>query len=71
MPGFESMKVRINHVEHELPAGSSLCVAIETLQPRPPFAVAVNMIFVPKAEHDKTMLAEGDRIEVISPVTGG
>ena len=65
------MKVRINNVEHELPAGSLLGTAIETLQPRPPYAVAVNKIFVPKAEHDKTMLAEGDCIEVISPVTGG
>lgn len=38
---------------------------------QPPFAVAVNMNFIPKNMHATTTLHEGDQIEVISPVTGG
>ena len=38
---------------------------------QPPFAVAINMNFIPKNMHATTKLHEGDQIEVISPVTGG
>ena len=41
------------------------------LQPRPPFAVAVNTEFVPKGQYDSRQLHAGDKLEVISPVTGG
>ena len=38
---------------------------------KPPFAVAVNAVFVPAARHAQQVLQAGDRVEVISPVTGG
>ena len=65
------MKVQINSHDHELPSGATLADAIALLQPAPPFAAAVNMRFVPNTRYRDTPLAEGDRVEVIAPVTGG
>jgi sulfur carrier protein len=67
----QTLRVRINEVEHQLPAGSTLADAVQRLQPQGPYASAVNLQFVPKARYASTMLAEGDRIEIIAPVTGG
>ena len=36
-----------------------------------PCAVERNRSVVPKAEHDSTLLAEGDRLEVVTLVGGG
>ena len=38
---------------------------------KPPYAVAVNLQFVPKNQHSQFSLNENDQIEVIAPVTGG
>eukprot|EP01034_Spumella_vulgaris_P040257 gene40257-biopygen34185 len=38
---------------------------------RPPFAVAVNTTFVPNTRYAAHPLQPGDRVEIISPVTGG
>ena len=65
------MKVLINHIEHELPDGATLADAVHALQPRGPFAVAVNMAFVPRTLYNDTQLRADDRIELIAPVTGG
>lgn len=66
-----AVKVYINSQAHELPAGATLADAIALLQPAPPFAAAINMRFVPNTRYRDTPLAEGDRIDVIAPVTGG
>lgn len=66
-----TLRVRINEVEHELPSGSTLADAVRRLQPQGPYASAVNLQFVPKARYAETPLREGDRIEIIAPVTGG
>lgn len=65
------MKVHINNQPHELLAGATLVDAIAVLQPTPPFAAAVNMNFVPNTRYGDTLLSDGDRIDVIAPVTGG
>ena len=65
------MQVRINQIPHELPQGAILAQALEAGGFKPPFAVAVNMQFVPKTHYAATPLNEGDQIEVISPITGG
>jgi sulfur carrier protein len=67
----EVMNVLINNVAHELPAGATLADAIAALQVTPPFAAAVNMLFVPNTRYQDTPLKAGDRIDVIAPVTGG
>lgn len=65
------MKVIINKQEHVLPAGATLADAVAAIQARPPFAAAVNTQFVPKTSYAGHLLHEGDRVEIISPVTGG
>lgn len=65
------MKVHINSQAHELPTGATLADVIAVLQPRAPFAAAVNMNFVPNTRYRETPLRDGDRIDVIAPVTGG
>ncbi len=71
------MKIFINQSPRELPDGATLADAISdlastpALAPRPPFAAAVNLQFVPNTQYATRQLAEGDRVEIISPVTGG
>jgi sulfur carrier protein len=65
------IQVHINQKPHSLPAGATLADAITLLQARQPFAAAVNLRFVPRAAHVSHALADGDRIEIIAPVTGG
>ncbi len=65
------MKIIINKQEHELPAGATVADAVAAIAAKPPFAVAVNTQFVPKAHYAQHALHEGDRVEIISPVTGG
>lgn len=45
--------------------------AVAAIAARPPFAVAVNTTFVPNTRYAAQALQPGDRVEIISPVTGG
>ena len=65
------MQVLINLQPHDLPEGATVADAVAAMQARPPYAVAVNTVFVPSPEHPRHPLQAGDRVEVISPVTGG
>lgn len=65
------MKVIINKHEYELAANATLADAVATIEAKPPFAAAVNTQFVPKTQYAQQTLNEGDRVEIISPVTGG
>lgn len=65
------MKVIINKNEHDLPSGATVADAVATIEAKPPFAAAVNTQFVPKTHYAQHVLSEGDRVEIISPVTGG
>ena len=65
------MNVFINQVPHELDAGATLELAIALVQAQPPFAAAVNLVFVPNSHYGQKVLYAEDRIDIISPVTGG
>jgi len=65
------MRVLINQQDHELRDGATLADAVQAIQASGPFAAAVNLRFVPRGQYANTPLAEGDRIEIIAPVTGG
>lgn len=65
------MKITINQRATELPEDAFVADALAQLAPTAPFAVAVNTVFVPKAQYGTHRLKEGDKLEVISPVTGG
>jgi len=68
---MKTMRVFVNQMSHEISAGSSLAEALAALGFKPPYAVALNLHFVPKNRYAATALKDQDRIEVISPVTGG
>ena len=65
-----TMHILLNNQTTALPAGATVAQALAQLQPRAPFALAVNTEFVPKSGYDR-VLSDGDKVEVISPVTGG
>jgi sulfur carrier protein len=66
--------VWVNGRQRELPAGRSLGAAIEAagapLDGRG-IAVAVDGEVVPRDRWDSTMLADGQRVEVVQAVQGG
>ncbi len=65
------MQVTINQIAIELPPGASVADAVAQQAPKPPFAVAVNLQFVPRSQYAAQLLQTGDQIEIIAPVTGG
>jgi sulfur carrier protein len=66
------MTVRVNGVERELPAGTTLGELIAALGVRREgIAVARNDDVVARGVLDSTALAEGDAIEIIAAVAGG
>lgn len=65
------MNVFINHEPRELPEGTTLADALRVCDPPAVFAAAVNLQFVPRGNYTQQVLAEGDRIEIIAPITGG
>ena len=65
------MRITVNQIEYDLPNQSMISDALMLINAKPPFAVAVNLNFVPKTQYDQFALNENDQIEVIAPVTGG
>ena len=65
------MNISINQIPHELPEGATVADAVAAITARPPFAVAVNTTFVPNTRYTAHALQAGDRVEIISPFTGG
>jgi sulfur carrier protein len=65
------MNVFINNERHELPDAATLADALRVCDPPAVFAAAVNLQFVPRSSYAQHALHEGDRIEIIAPITGG
>jgi sulfur carrier protein len=65
------MNVLINQEPRALPEGATLADALRVCDPPAVFAVAVNLQFVPRGSYAQQVLLEGDRIEIIAPITGG
>lgn len=65
------MNIHINQDTRELPEGATLADALRVWQPPAVFAAAVNLQFVPRTAYAQHILSEGDRIEIIAPITGG
>jgi len=65
------MNILINQNTTDLPEGASVADVVAHLAPQPPFAVAVNLQFVPQSGYAEHVLQSGDSVEIIAPVTGG
>ncbi len=65
------MRIIANQVPRDLPANSRITDLLMVIEARPPYAVAVNLQFVPKTRHAEYVLHENDQVEIIAPVTGG
>jgi sulfur carrier protein len=66
------MRALVNGVDHELSAGATVADVLRLLEiPANGVAVAVNGEVVPRAEHPRTVLADGADIEVLTAVQGG
>jgi sulfur carrier protein len=65
------MRIIANQIPRDLPSNSRITDLLTMIEARPPYAVAVNLQFVPKARHAEYVLHENDQVEIIAPVTGG
>lgn len=66
------MKVLVNGVARELPEGATVrTLLVELGLGATAVAVERNQALVPRAEHATTVLAEGDRLELVTLVGGG
>lgn len=66
------MNISLNGDAREVPAGSTLADLLRELGlAGRPVAVERNLEIVPRSAHGATVLAEGDRIEIVTMVGGG
>ena len=65
------MRVIANQIPRELPSNSRITDLLAMIEAKPPYAVAVNLQFVPKTRNAEYILQENDQVEIIAPVTGG
>jgi sulfur carrier protein len=65
------MRIIANQIPRELPSNSRITDLLTMIEAKPPYAVAVNLQFVPKTRHAEYILKDNDQVEIIAPVTGG
>ncbi|WP_030450400.1 sulfur carrier protein ThiS [Herbidospora cretacea] len=66
------MRITINGDPHDLDDGATVTKAVHTLTAQATgIAVAVNDEVVSRGAWDATVLADGDRVEVLTAVQGG
>ena len=65
-------RIIVNDRERTIPPGTSVAELLQELGLQPKFlAVELNRRVVPRADHQATVLLDGDRIEVVTMVGGG
>ncbi len=66
------MEIRVNDQPRQIAEGTTLAELLDELQMQPRFvAVERNLELVPRSTHDRCVLAEGDRLEIVTLVGGG
>ncbi|MFE3884114.1 sulfur carrier protein ThiS [Streptomyces lydicus] len=71
-PPAPTVSVSVNGETREIPAGLPLDRLVATLSQAPAgVAAAVNETVVPRTQWPATLLADGDRVEVLTAVQGG
>ncbi|HEX3870947.1 MAG TPA: sulfur carrier protein ThiS [Pirellulales bacterium] len=62
----------VNGEARNVPEQTSVAALLEQLDlAKRPVAVELNLSLVPRAQHEQQLLAEGDRLEVVTLVGGG
>jgi sulfur carrier protein len=66
------MQIIVNGEPREIPTASTVAALLRQLEMDPRrVAVEVNLTLVPRTEHDRRVLAEHDRLELVTLVGGG
>ncbi|SOB77755.1 sulfur carrier protein [Marinobacter sp. LV10R510-11A] len=66
------MQVQVNGEAMELPAGATVAALVEKMAlTGKRLAVEINEDIVPRSQHPKFVLNDGDRIEVVRAIGGG
>jgi sulfur carrier protein len=66
------MKVTVNSELREIPSGTTVASLLEQLGKNPKFlAVERNLELVPRTEHARCELQDGDALEIVTLVGGG
>lgn len=66
------MRIFLNGESQEVEEGSTVEALVRSMTDDPRgIAIERNLEIVPKAEHGRTVLQEGDRLEVVQFVGGG
>jgi sulfur carrier protein len=65
------MDIQVNQKPLSLPDGATVADALAAFGAQPPYAVAVNGDFVPRAQYAMRALHSGDQLDVVNPVAGG
>lgn len=68
--GSAGVHIKVNGQE-TLFAGQTLAELIAQRQPKMPFAIAVNTVFVPKQQYGAYQLNADDQVDIVNPVVGG
>jgi sulfur carrier protein len=61
----------VNGRIHALRETQTLAAFLLVLSPTPPFSVAINEEFVPRAAYAECRIDTGDRIDIVHPTAGG
>ncbi|MEA1952550.1 MAG: sulfur carrier protein ThiS [Planctomycetota bacterium] len=66
------MNITVNGQDRQVDDGTTIDRLLEELDLRGKYvAVEVNLELIPRANHEKHELAEGDRLEIVTLVGGG
>lgn len=65
------MKILVNDQEVDCSEACSIELIINEFGAVGPFAVALNGSFVSKGQYRDTQVSHGDKVEILSPISGG
>ncbi len=66
------MRIQLNGQPHELPDGTTLATLVDDLGlTGKRYAVEIDGELVPRSEHPRRVLQEGERVEVVQAIGGG
>lgn len=66
------MRVSVNGAVRDFVGGSTVADTVRAIgEPGPAVAVARNGEVVPRGEWERTVLVDGDQLEILAPTAGG